>query len=364
METKLNFKLIIDDKVIYTIKKNGKNTYIELDDETLTMTSLSKGHDINIICDECNSNTKVKSLQPYVFKNKNFLCKKCRNIGERNGMHGKTHTDVVKQALREMKMGENNHFYGKKHTLKTKVQQSQKKIGLYDGEKNPMFNKSVLNVWIDKYGYDEAMSMWTNKKQTQSLIMSGEQNPMFNKSVLDVWIKKYGYSIAEKKYVAWIENVKNGLKNFYVNDIIVRNNISKKLKGRIFTDEHRKNLRISAINHIEKRLELNGGHCVPAFNIDACEIFNKISNILDINIQHALNGGEYHIKELGYWVDGYDINNNVVYEFYERYHKYSIERNLRRENEIKEHLNCDLVVIWEGDENNFINKLINDKNEI
>jgi len=362
MKIVLNFKLKINDEMIHHVNKIGKNINVEIDGKTLSMTSLKWGHEIYVICDQCNHNTKVKSLQPYIYKNKNFLCRKCRSSGERNGMYGKTHSEETKRAFSEKYLGKNNPFYGKKHTIKTKVVQSQRKIGMYDGENNPMYNKSVLNIWIEKYGYDKAMSMWDDKKRCQSLIMSGEKNPMFNKSVLDVWIKKYGYLIAEEKYRKWINNVSSGLKNFYFDNIEAKKNISEKLKGRVFTNEHRKNLRISTINYIEKRLQLNGGHHVPAFNINACNVFDKISNILKINIQHALNGGEYYIKELGYWVDGYDSDNNVVYEFYEKYHKYSQDRDFRRENEIKQHLNCEFIIIWECEENNFINKLI--ENEI
>lgn len=297
-------------------------------------------------------------------KNKEFLCRKCRSSGERNGMYGKTHSEETKKAFSIKYSGEKNPFYQKKHTIKTRHIQSQKKIGLYSGKKNPMFNKSVFDCWVNKYGYDIATKMWENKKTNQSKIMSGENNPMFNKSVLDVWIKKYGYEIAEKKHNGWVKNVSVGLKKTYLDNEELKNKISKKLIGRIFTDEHRKNLRISTINHIKKRLELNGGQHVPAFNINACKFFDEISNILNVNIQHALNGGEYYIEELGYWVDGYDNENNVVYEYYEKYHKYSLERDVRRENEIKQYLNCNIIVIWEGDENNFILNLINNKNEI
>jgi len=52
-----------------------------------------------------------------------------------------------------------------------------------------------------------------------------------------------------------------------------------------------------------------------------------------------------YLKELGYWVDGYDIKNNVVYKYDEKYHKYQKEKDLVRENEIKSFLNCKIVRI-------------------
>jgi hypothetical protein len=67
------------------------------------------------------------------------------------------------------------------------------------------------------------------------------------------------------------------------------------------------------------------------------------------NFQHALNGGEFFIEELGYWVDGYDKEKNVVIEYYEPAHKYFVERDEKRINNIKEFLNCEVIILkeWE-----------------
>jgi hypothetical protein len=67
-----------------------------------------------------------------------------------------------------------------------------------------------------------------------------------------------------------------------------------------------------------------------------------------INIQHAENGGEFHIKELGYWVDGYDKENNTVYEWDEKSHYINgelREKDLIRQKEIKAFLNCKFIRI-------------------
>ena len=59
------------------------------------------------------------------------------------------------------------------------------------------------------------------------------------------------------------------------------------------------------------------------------------------------NGGEFHIKEMGYWVDGYDSDKNVVVEYYEKAHKRTTERDARRKQEIVDHLGCEFIEIWE-----------------
>jgi len=94
--------------------------------------------------------------------------------------------------------------------------------------------------------------------------------------------------------------------------------------------------------------KLHGNQLYPNYNKLGCQIFDRISNINKINIQHAMNGGEYYIKELGYWVDGYDKCNNVVYEYDENHHYKNNKlkkSDLMRQQEIQKFLNCDFVRI-------------------
>jgi len=104
-------------------------------------------------------------------------------------------------------------------------------------------------------------------------------------------------------------------------------------------------MRLLAINRLINRY----GHFSPSFNPIACQHFNTLMINNSCNIQHALNGGEFYIKDLGYWVDGYDKQNNVVYEWDERRH-FNRDGSLKdkdvfRENEIKSFLNCKFVRI-------------------
>lgn len=101
-----------------------------------------------------------------------------------------------------------------------------------------------------------------------------------------------------------------------------------------------------------KELEINffkGYQVIPNYNPKGCELFDKISKEKGIYIQHAMNGGEYYIKELGYWVDGYDKENNIVYEYDEKRHfscknKY-IEKDIKRQKEITNFLKCKFIRI-------------------
>lgn len=119
--------------------------------------------------------------------------------------------------------------------------------------------------------------------------------------------------------------------------------------GRTVSEEtraiHRRNM--------VKRLKKTHKNFHPPYNEKACEYFDKLMEETNTNIQHALNGGEYHIEELGYWVDGYDIDNNIVYEWDEPHHfnnngMYK-EKDIIREEQIKKHLGCTFIRFKEVD---------------
>ena len=105
--------------------------------------------------------------------------------------------------------------------------------------------------------------------------------------------------------------------------------------------------RLKRIEHISRN-KFEGNQVFPSYNKKACELFDEISEKNNIHIQHAMNGGEYYIKELGYWLDGYDELNNIVYEFDEKYHfiKGQLkEKDIIRQKEIEEFLKCKFVRI-------------------
>jgi hypothetical protein len=126
--------------------------------------------------------------------------------------------------------------------------------------------------------------------------------------------------------------------------------------GKTHTAKTKKKLRIAAIKRKNIAIE-NGFQFLPAYNKKGCLFFNKLmENDNNIKICHAENGGEYHIKELGYWVDGYDKENNVVYEWDEDHHfnsKGELKlKDINREKEIKEFLKCEFIRIRQSDIDN------------
>jgi hypothetical protein len=115
--------------------------------------------------------------------------------------------------------------------------------------------------------------------------------------------------------------------------------------GKPHTEESRKKLRISTLSYIKK----TKGQVIPRYNIHSIKIIENYGKDNNLNFMHAENGGEYYIKELGYYVDAYDPINNVVLEIYEKHHYNNqgdiLEKDKKRELQIKDFLKCKYIII-------------------
>lgn len=159
-------------------------------------------------------------------------------------------------------IGDKNPFYGKKHTFETKQKIKNCLIGTVKnsdvlqkmsenmiGMNNPMFGKSVYDLWIIKYGTEEANNRMNLLREKRSLNASGKNNPMYGKPspqgsgngwsgwyndfffrslkelsyiILELEKKKLKWKTAEKikiQYVDW-----NGKERTYRPDFIVNEN--------------------------------------------------------------------------------------------------------------------------------------------
>lgn len=108
-------------------------------------------------------------------------------------------------------------------------------------------------------------------------------------------------------------------------------------------EKTKQKLRISYIN----RMVLTGEFYHPSYNTNACRLIDEYGKKTGYNFQHALNGGEYYIKNLNYWVDGYDKERNIIIEVDEPKH---FDKNgnlkskdIKRMNEIQNNLNCRFI---------------------
>lgn len=112
-------------------------------------------------------------------------------------------------------------------------------------------------------------------------------------------------------------------------------------KGKKHTKEEIQKIRIGTFAYFQKV----NGISQPRFNIKSIVFFDKLSKERGWNLQHAKNGGE--ITVLGYWLDAYDKQRNIVVEYDESFHYEDIENNILRKKDIKrqqeiiDHLHCE-----------------------
>lgn len=100
---------------------------------------------------------------------------------------------------------------------------------------------------------------------------------------------------------------------------------------------------------------------IPSFNPLSCDIIEKYGKENGYNFQHGMNGGEYYVKELGYWLDGYDKDKNIVIECYEPFHYYCNgnlkQKDIDRRNTIINHLKCQFIEIKYNGKSDIIKEL-------
>lgn len=323
---KIESEIYFENEKFVKINKENKNNYI-LFSENGREIRMKDFKNFTIYC-ECGNSFSPKKFTN-ILTSKKWICKHCRSSGENNGMFGKHHDEESKLSMSRKRQGENNSFYGKHHSEETKNKISEANKGKLCGDKNPMYSINVYKYINEKYGNEKGEKIANEMKLKLSKRFSGENNPFYGKH----------HSKETKNKISNI--LKNSQKHKEsASSLSVRKKISDKLKNRFFSEEHRINLRLAWIHNknefIKKRCNITGDYMYsPNYNKKACEIFDKISKENNIIIRHAMNGGEYYIKELGYWVDGYDYENNVVYEFDERRH-FEVNGELKEKDRIRQ----------------------------
>jgi hypothetical protein len=233
-------------------------------------------------CPSCNTDLYYATLKGKKVADKlNRVCKRCSNIGENNPSFGKPCPDYVKEILRK-------HNTGKFVSNETRVKHRE-----YFLKNNPM--TGLTGPLCPNFGK-------THSEETKEKLS----------------LLKKGVPLSQKQ----------------------RNNIGLARIGKSHSDETKRKMRISKIQHI---IEKNG-NVAPRFNTDACKYFQNLENERKWNGLYATKNGEFFVKSLGYFVDYYEPNLNIVVEYDEPKH-YNIDntlkkRDLVRMNEIKEYLHC------------------------
>ena len=115
----------------------------------------------------------------------------------------------------------------------------------------------------------------------------------------------------------------------------------KSFLGKTHSNESKEKMRKSTLNYLKECRDFKG----PRYNKASIRYINQLNEQFGWNLQHAENGGEYEIG--GYYIDGYDKEKNIVFEYDEPRHYVDINNNIltdkdiERQNYIIEKLNCE-----------------------
>jgi len=206
------------------------------------------------------------------------------------------------------------------------------------------YKSKIEKTNLKKYGATNPLSKGTVSYEKRNKTVKEKygvdnvfQHPLVKEKIQHTNIEKYGaYSHLCKDSV---------LHNDYVKKIYVKYGVDNPAKN----DEIRKKQRLITLQKIQKQIS-NGGQIIPSYNIKSISILEQKAKELGItDLRHAENGGEYYIKELGYFVDGYSKEKNVVIEIDEKSH-FNKDGSLKnkdiiRQKEIEKLLGCNFIRI-------------------
>lgn len=112
-------------------------------------------------------------------------------------------------------------------------------------------------------------------------------------------------------------------------------------KGKSCTPEHRAHI----AEGTKRYLQSTGNYYGARFSKTACEFIDELNKKNNWHLQHALNGGETPVGP--YYLDGYDKELNIAFEYDEPQHYINAENNTLTERDIsrmkyiKEQLHCE-----------------------
>ena len=330
---------IVKDGVKYThVEKLGPKNKFLISEDGKNTCKWSNFIGFYIRCNDCGELCYVKSYITTTHTDKPYYCQKCRFKGERNGMFGKHLNEEQRKKVSERFKGKNHPLYGKHLSEETKRKLSESHKGKYNGVNNPMFGKNAWKIYEEKHG-TEATEL---RKKEYSERFSGEGNPFYGKHhteetklLLSERLKNSEEFHKQVISPEYRKHLSNGLKN------------SKKLQDSRKSEEYKAKKR----EQWERDFK-NGRRPRASYNPKACKVFDYIMQRDGVHIQHALNGGEFLVEGLGYWLDGYDVEHNVAYEYDEKNHFIGgklKEKDIKRQKKIEEKLHCKFIRIKDGE---------------
>ena len=185
----------------------------------------------------------------------------------------------------------------------------------------------------------QKMSLESRKKLSDSVKLQWQRKTEYEKQKWISMISKNNKGHIETKEAR--QNKSNWWKQKHIQKWASDRYIGDKnpLYGKHHSEKSKLQMRKSAIKRITKN-KFQNKKFGPNIGKNETKILNTIEQKLNIKLTR-----QYEI--LGYFIDGYDEINNIVYEVYERYHNVPKQKKLDtiREDNIIKKLNCAFVKI-------------------
>lgn len=225
---------------------------------------------------------------------------------------------------------------------KEKISESSKGKKLSEEHKRKI-SKKISEIMIgNKYG-SRNKGRKLSEEHKKSISMSNMGHEVKKETREKLSFSHSGKTIPKEIRIKMNQDKKGKPRSQEIKKKISNSNKGKNhgVKGRKLSDEHKRKIshteRLTVLKKLEERLK-NGEQLIPNWNPRACDYFEKFDLENNTQGQHARNGGEHHIKELGYWVDYINHDLKLIMEYDEDYHftKTQIEKDIRRQREIEE----------------------------
>ncbi len=158
------------------------------------------------ICQECIEYIKYKCAATNCLNEVTGLnrkCHKCKNSGKLKGRKASEETKAKISKTRIEKglaKGENNPMYGRKHSIESCNKISETRIERLEQGSIITWNKGLTKET------DERIKKSTVSMSENHADVSGSKNPMYGKSLKDIWIEKHGLEKAEEMWIARNKN--------------------------------------------------------------------------------------------------------------------------------------------------------------
>lgn len=153
--------------------------------------------------------------------------------------------------------------------------------------------------------------------------------------------------IRKSNFIQFNEDCRNGIRHHpykgqtkYTNDSLKQMVETKKkkyengelvsgFKGKHHSKETKEKMRISTFKYLNTLKDIK----CPRYNKKSIQYIEKLNEEKHWNLQHAENGGEFSCG--GYFVDGYDKELNIVFEYDEPAYYKDIQNNILNKKDIE-----------------------------